>query len=157
MRPCERAGARARRRPQIAPPSAAALRTAAEAMRRYQHAAATGDRGPVDAIITDDFVWYAPVEELPGFYRARESAQRLFARHERTTRTTRTVKATAASGTTAAFEVRAEGVIKGREYAKQLLMVFVVRGDRIAAMREYAAGTRWWDDQTVAREAFDVR
>ena len=115
-----------------------ALDTALELFEKLDHGAQTGEWGPYLSMLHDDVTWFAPVHGFQGLHRGRESIEKLFAHHTGVTRTTWMLKNIVANGNEVGLEARVEGEIDGKRYANQLLMLWVVEGNKIRQMREYA-------------------
>lgn len=106
----------------------------------FKHGLARGEWEPFLAMLTDDFTFYFPSGKYQGFHSGKDKATEFF-RYVTTAFkeglfVTETMRVTAGE-TTIVFEFRDEGKIRGQDYKNRVAISWDMRGDKIAAYREY--------------------
>lgn len=124
------------------------LETAQRAYNAFVDALATGDEKPLVEMLTDDVTFQVPIPQFRGTQQGKAQVAAI-TRWRWDTFGLRLLSpavldTTTASGDTVSFEFQTNGTVKGKPFENHLVVIFVVRGDKISAFREYTnpeAGT----------------
>lgn len=106
----------------------------------FKHGLAKGEWEPFLAMLTDDFTFSFPSGKYQGFHSGKEKAVEFFkyvsTAFNEGLFVTETMRVTAGEATIV-FEFRDEGKIRGQDYKNRVAISWDIRGDKIAAYREY--------------------
>jgi ketosteroid isomerase-like protein len=115
------------------------LDTAQRAFGHFSHGLKTGEWDAFLDMLTDDFTFYFPVGQFQGAHTGRERAREFFSYVHSVFPGGLTVMLdrVMSNDTTVVFEFRDEGEMRGAPYRNRVAVSFDVRGEQIAAYREY--------------------
>jgi ketosteroid isomerase-like protein len=117
------------------------ITTAQKAFEQFAYGLATGEWNAFLDMLADDFTFWFPVGPYQGWNVGKERASAFFEYVSEAfdTGLKVTLESIASNEKTAIFEMRTEGLLRGKPYQNQVAVSFDVCGDKICCYREYLA------------------
>lgn len=144
-------------------PSHEALIAAKNAMCRFSIGASTGDWQPFLDVLTDDVSLLVPADGFAekGLLKGKRHAKELFSYHNGVSHLNWHVRTLMGAENEVAFEAQVVSNPEDTPISLALLIIFVMEGEKVSQLREYAVYTgedgKGWEDQTVTDEVFGYR
>lgn len=109
------------------------------AFERFQTGLASGSWQPLLEMLTEDFTFFFPLGEFAGENHGRERAAAFFGHVAATfpDGLQVTLDRVTSNDTTVVYEFRDEGTLRGQPYHNRVAVSFDIRGEQVAAYREY--------------------